>query len=129
MANKAVELHVAGQSCRVVSSADEKELKILAAMVEEKLKSVLTPGRPLTTQAVLLAAVALANDVREQRARAETISARAQTALRTLLTRVDGALEQTEAASSPHAPDRHPEPLRQRPVPSDEGNRPTRRRS
>jgi cell division protein ZapA len=92
MADNAVELNVAGQSCRVVTTANEQELEVLAAMVEEKLKDVLGPGRPLTTQAMLLAAVALANDVREEQARADAIADRAKEALRSLLSRVDGAL-------------------------------------
>ncbi len=96
MADEAVELNVAGQSCRVVTSANRQELKELALMVEDKLKDVTGPGRPVTTQAMLLAAVALANDVREQQARADAIADRAKTALRSLLSRVDGALEKDE---------------------------------
>ena len=92
MADNAVELNVAGQSCRVVTTADESELKQLASMVEDKLKDVLGPGRPVTTQAMLLAAVALANDVREEQARSKAIAKRAKTALSSLLERVDGAL-------------------------------------
>lgn len=98
MADKAVELNVAGQSCRVVTTANEQELQELASMVEDKLKDVLGPGRPLTTQAMLLAAVALANDVREQQARADAIAERAKRALRSLLHRVDGALQKDERA-------------------------------
>jgi hypothetical protein len=59
---------------------------------------VLKRGRPVTTQAMLLAAVALANDVREQRARADAIADKAKGALRGLLDRVDEALAADEAA-------------------------------
>ena len=96
MSDKAVELTVAGQSCRVVTTANEKELQLLANMVEEKLANVLQPGRPVDTRAMLLAAVALANDVREQRQRADAIAKKAKTALSGLLTRVDQALEESE---------------------------------
>lgn len=96
MADKAVELNVAGQSCRVVTTANENELRELASMVEAKLDDLLVPGRPVTTQAMLLAAVALANDVREQQARADAIAERAKKALRSLLDRVDGALADEE---------------------------------
>lgn len=97
MADEAVELNVAGQSCRVVTSANAQELQELALMVENKLKDVTGPGRPVTTQAMLLAAVALANDVREQQARADAIAARAKKALHSLLSRVEGALAKDDS--------------------------------
>lgn len=95
MADQAVELSVAGQKCRVVSSAGEEELLVLAAMVEEKLARVLGPGRPLTTQAVILAAVALAHDVRTERQRADAATAQAKSTLERMLGRVDEALRET----------------------------------
>lgn len=101
MADEAVELNVAGQSCRVVTTANERELQELATMVEAKLGDVLAPGRPVTTQAMLLAAVALANDVREQRQRADDIAERAKKALRSLLDRVEGALADEGKERSP----------------------------
>lgn len=95
MSDEAVELTVAGQTCKVVTTASPDELEALTAMVEEKLEQVLTPGRPVTTQAMLLAAVALANDVREQRARADAIAAQAKMTLTGLIKRVDSALAET----------------------------------
>jgi len=96
MVERAVELNVAGQKCRVVTTADDEELALLAAMVEEKLAGVLKRGRPVTTQAVLLAAVALANDVREQRKRADAIAVKSKGTLRGMLSRVDEALAESE---------------------------------
>ncbi len=90
--SKAVELSVAGQRCRVVTSANEAELKILTDMVECKLAGIVKPGRPLTTQAMILAAVALANDVIEHKRRADAVAGAATTALQQLLARVDTAL-------------------------------------
>jgi len=95
MSDDAVELTVAGQTCKVVTTASPEELQALAAMVEEKLDMVLTPGRPVTTQAMLLAAVALANDVREQRKRADAIATQAKQTLNHLIGRVDEALADT----------------------------------
>ena len=86
-----------------MTTANEQELKVLAAMVEEKLRGVLTPGRPVTTQAMLLVAVALAHEAREQRARADAVAERAKGALRALLHRVDAALDAEEADSEPVA--------------------------
>ncbi len=95
MSDKAVELTVAGQRCRVVTSANENELELLASMVEEKLAAVVQPGRPVDTRTMLLAAVALANDAREQRQRADAIAVKAKSALKGLLTRVDEALAES----------------------------------
>lgn len=90
--SKAVELSIRGQRCRVVTSATEEELKALTDMVESKLAGVLRPGTPLTTQAMILAAVALANDVVEQKQRADAVAEAAVGSLRGLLARVDDAL-------------------------------------
>jgi cell division protein ZapA len=98
MANRAVELRVGGQSYRVVSSASAVELERFAAKVDEKLSALVPPGRPLSPNALLLAAIALAHDAEEQRARAELISERARTAVERLLGRVDDALAVTDAA-------------------------------
>ncbi len=90
--SKAVELTVAGQRCRVVTSASEQELKMLGSMVEEKLAAIVKVGRPVTTHAMLLAAIALANDVIEERTRANLVADKACANLEQLLQRVDQAL-------------------------------------
>ncbi|MBI4954715.1 MAG: cell division protein ZapA, partial [Myxococcales bacterium] len=89
---RTVELRVAGQSCRVVTTADDAELGRLTAMVEQKLGAVVAPGRPLTTQAMLLVAIALAHDAEAERTRAETIRARARECIDGLLGRIDAVL-------------------------------------
>jgi len=99
MSDRAVELDVAGTRCRVVTTASEEELQQLADMVTEKLAAVLPSGRQATTQAMLLAAVALANEVKDQRARAETIARKAKTVLEQLLARVDGVIDSSEELS------------------------------
>lgn len=100
MADEAVELCVAGQRCRVVTTADPDELQELAAMVEEKLAAILSPGRPVTTQAMLLAAVALANDVREERERSAVVAEKAKGHLQTMLARVDRTIAESEARTT-----------------------------
>ncbi len=99
MAGRTVELTVAGKSCRVVSSADEAELQRLATIVEDKLSDVVKPGSPLTTNAMLLAAVSLAHDVDEQRARADAIAQRAKEGYGKLLQRIDAALDGPEGVA------------------------------
>ncbi|MBW2459807.1 MAG: cell division protein ZapA [Deltaproteobacteria bacterium] len=103
MANKAVELNVAGQRCRVVTTASEPELQELVALVEDKIAAVLGKGRPVNTQALLLAAIALAHDLKEQRDRATAITGKAKLSLSGLLTRVDTALEQNESQQKERA--------------------------
>lgn len=92
MASRAVQLRVGGQSYRVVSSATEEELARLAAIVDEKLRSLVAPGRPMPPQALLLAALALAHDLEEERARVRQLSGRARDAFGRILERVDAAL-------------------------------------
>jgi cell division protein ZapA len=92
MAGRTVQLRVGGQTYRVVSSASDEELRRLAAVVDEKLASVCPPGRVVTPQAMLLAAMALAHDLEQERARVERLSARARGAFGRLLERVDAAL-------------------------------------
>jgi cell division protein ZapA len=97
MAGRTVELTVAGETCRVVTTADESELRRLASMVEDRLVGVWQPGRPVTTKAMLLAAVALAHELDEQRTRADAIAGKAREAITGLLRRVDGAIEHSDA--------------------------------
>jgi len=92
-----VELTVAGETYRVVTTASEEELQRLAAMVDEKLAGLWQPGRTVTTRAMVLAAVSLAHDVTEQRSRAEEIARKAREALASLLGRVDAALQESDA--------------------------------
>lgn len=101
-----VQLRIGGQSYRVVTSASDEELQRLAAVVDQKLATVVPPGRAVTPQAMLLAAMALAHDLEEERARADqqrsrveaermnaaAIAERARGAFGRMLERVDAAL-------------------------------------
>lgn len=80
----------------MATTAGDGELAALTALVEEKLAAVLKPGRPVTKQAMLLVALALAHDVREHSARADAILAKSTDALGRLLERVDGVLAQSD---------------------------------
>lgn len=92
MAGRTVQLRVGGQTYRVVTSASEDELQRLAAVVDEKLAAVVPPGRPVSPQAMLLAAMALAHDLEEERSRSAQVTARAKSAFGRMLQRVDAAL-------------------------------------
>jgi len=96
MAASPVELRVGGQSYRVVSSASPRELQRLADVVNDKLSALLPPGRAATPQALLLVALALANDVEQERKRTAQVKDRSRTALEELVVEVEAALGAAE---------------------------------
>ena len=103
MAGRTVQLRVGGQSYRVTTSASAEELQRLAAAVDAKLAAVVPPGRAVTPQAMLLAAMALAHDVEAERSEREALERRTRDVLRRVLVRIDDALdplESTETARS-----------------------------
>jgi cell division protein ZapA len=93
-----VELRVGGQTYRVVASAEEAELRRLADMVDARLRDLVTPGRQIHPQALLLAAIALAHDLEQERDRRQQVEQRSREMLTTLLARIDAALESPEPA-------------------------------
>jgi cell division protein ZapA len=117
MAGRTVQLRVGGQTYRVVTSASDDELSRLAAMVDQKLATVVPAGRMVTPQSMLLAAMALAHDLEEERARGEgalgdleaerarnrVLAERARGAFGRILERVDAALgpDRGEATGEP----------------------------
>jgi cell division protein ZapA len=76
----------------VVTTASDDELQRLAAVVDQKLAAVVPPGRPVSPQAMLLAAMALAHDLEEERTRSAAATARTRSAFGRMLERVDAAL-------------------------------------
>jgi cell division protein ZapA len=98
---RTVELRIAGQSYRVVSSAPEEDLHRLAGVVGAKLAELVPKGRPVPPQAMLLAAMALAHEVETVRSERESLERRTRDLLGRALGRIDDALEpfkDTEAA-------------------------------
>jgi cell division protein ZapA len=94
---RTVELRVAGQNYRVVSSVSEGDLRRLAEVVSTKLVEVAGKGRGAPPQAMLLAAIALAHEVESQREIRGRLERRTRDLLRRMLARVDAALEPLEA--------------------------------
>jgi cell division protein ZapA len=90
---RTIELTVGGQTYRVVSSAGEAEVQRLAGMVSAKLQELGGPGRTQSSQAMLLAAMALAHEVEAERDRRESIEARTRDVLQRVLVRIDEAIE------------------------------------
>lgn len=97
MAHEAVEVTVGKQTYRLVASADRDTLHRLAELVDEKLEQ-LDSRHP---QALLLAALALANDVLELRRQNSRLSAQTRRMLESLLTRVDSALDHKDENGEP----------------------------
>jgi len=93
MDRRTVNLHIAGQSYKVVSSAPEGDLHRLADVVSAKLAEVTPRGRAMSPQSMLLAAMALANELEEERARRAALEARTRELLRRVVDRVDAALD------------------------------------
>jgi cell division protein ZapA len=130
MAGRTVHLRVGGQTYRVVTSASDEELQRLAAVVDQKLAAVCPPGRTITPQAMLLAAMALAHELEEERARSEAVKTRARGAFGRMLERVDAALGELPAdgaghdgGAAPRPPSIGPEPGRSPMMPA--GPRPS----
>jgi len=96
VSGRTVELRIAGQNYRVVSSAPEEDLQRLAQTVAAKLAEVSPRGRPAQPQAMLLAAIALAHEVETERAERESLQRRTRDLLRRALVRIDDALEPVE---------------------------------
>ena len=97
---RTVELRIAGNSYRVVSSAAEADLQRLAQVVGAKIAEVTPRGRPAQPQAMLLAAIALAHELEAQKEVKLRLERRTRDLLRRMLARVDAALEPLEQDSS-----------------------------
>jgi cell division protein ZapA len=100
-----VELRVGGQTYRVIATADEADLHRLADVVDGRLRQLTAPGRSVSPQSLLLAALSLAHDLEEERNRRVRSEQRAREMLSSLVARIDAALEadsaELSAASSP----------------------------
>src|SRR4051794_1864735 len=92
MDGRAVSLRIAGQSYNVVSSASEDELQRLAETVSAKVEELTPQGRAVAPQAMILAAMALAHELEQERARRISVERRARDMLRRVLGRIDDAL-------------------------------------
>ena len=98
MERRTVELQVGGQRYKVVSSASEDDLRRLATTVDERVSSSAPRGRAAGPQALVLAAIALAHDLEEERQKRLALEARTRDVLRRVLVRVDHALDEDSGA-------------------------------
>ncbi|HTA91740.1 MAG TPA: cell division protein ZapA [Polyangiaceae bacterium] len=98
-----VELRVGGQTYRVLATAEEADLHRLADVVDDRLRKLTAPGRTVSPQSLLLAALSLAHDLEDERNRRIRSEQRAREMLSGLLSRIDAALEadSAEVAAKP----------------------------
>src|SRR5215813_7448519 len=102
MERRTVALQIGGQNYKVVSTAPDTELQRLAATVSAKMSELTPRGRAVTPQTMLLAAMALAHELEEERARREALERRTRDLLRRVLVRIDDALETDDDAPEAH---------------------------
>jgi len=95
MDRRGIHVQVAGQRYKVVSTVPESELTRLAAAVDAKVAELTPRGRQAAAQSVVLAAIALAHELEEERARRQRFEVRVRDMLRRILLRIDKALEST----------------------------------
>jgi cell division protein ZapA len=105
MSGTPVELRVGGQVYRVVASSSEDELKRLAEIVDARLRTLTGAGRQVSPHTLLLAALSLAHDLEEERARRTKLESRSREMLGSLITRIDAAISATaERQEAPEVP-------------------------
>ncbi len=104
MDRRTVQLQIAGQSYKVVSSAPEAELLRLAEAVNAKIAELVPPGRTVVPQAMLLAAMSLAHELEKERERRISLERRSRDMLRRVLVRIEDALDYGD----PEATESHP---------------------
>jgi cell division protein ZapA len=100
MDRRTVVVTVGAREYKLVSSSDEAELTRLAESVNSKLAEVVRPGRAEPPNALLLAAMALAHDLEEERSRSRSLERKSRDMLRRVLVRLDNVLELDEAVSA-----------------------------
>ncbi|NLE86625.1 MAG: cell division protein ZapA [Myxococcales bacterium] len=110
MSRPAIQLKVAGQTYRVITSATQEDLQRLAETVEDRMLASTPPGRQPTQQALVLAAITLAHELEEERARRRRAEERHREMLQNLLGRIDAVLDEAEvpveaAARAPRSVD------------------------
>jgi cell division protein ZapA len=103
MDRRTVQLQIAGQSYKVISSAPETELLRLAEAVNAKIAEVAPPGKALGPQAILLAAMSLAHELEAERERRLTLERKSRDMLRRVLVRIEDALDSRDGEpQEPH---------------------------
>ena len=103
-AKHVIQLRVGGQTYRVTSTSDEDQLRHLAGLVDERVAELIPKGRAVPANAILLAAIALAHDLEQERSTRSTLERRTRDVLRRVLMRIEHALDkESERVDEEHA--------------------------
>jgi cell division protein ZapA len=94
-------VNVGGHLYKLVASAGEQSLQRYAGVVNERLRELTGSDRATHPQAMLLVAMALAHDLEEERTRHRALRAQAEESLRSMLARVNAALDDAEESGEP----------------------------
>ncbi len=97
MPSTPIELHVAGQAFRVHSDADPAKLHGLAAVVDSQAKACNPNGRLTPTQALLYAALTLAERLEELARETQQFEDNTRDTLYGILHRIDAAVATTDS--------------------------------
>ena len=97
---RTVSLEIAGTKFRLVTDADEAQLKELAAMVNERVEQLGAPGGRAASSAQLLAlaALGLADSLKTSEARLKEVDQLTRTAISNAIARIDNRI--ADASSS-----------------------------
>jgi cell division protein ZapA len=101
MERRTVQLRVAGQTYRVITTASDGELKRLVGVIEGKLGEVTPRGKPPAPNALLLVALSLVHDAEAAQEKADRVEGRAREALSRLAERIDAVLGEGDAEPAP----------------------------
>lgn len=96
MGGRTVQVRVGGQNYKVVTSATDDELHRATLVVEQKLAEVSPPGRMANPHALLLAALHLAHELEEVKAKNAALRDQTRSAFTRLRDRIDVTLGTTE---------------------------------
>jgi cell division protein ZapA (FtsZ GTPase activity inhibitor) len=103
-----VALTVGGQSYRVHSDAPPATLLRLAQLVDDRVRACNAAGQLSAAQALLSAALSLADDLHNERELRQSVERTARSSLQDLLRRIDAALDTTEDLLGPTVVDSSP---------------------
>jgi cell division protein ZapA len=92
------------------AAAEETELRRLADLVDARLRSMTAPGRPISPQALLLAAISLTHDLEEEKRKRLQLETRSKEMLRSVLARIDAAIEASDEKPDSDADASEPPP-------------------
>jgi cell division protein ZapA (FtsZ GTPase activity inhibitor) len=107
MSSAPVEISVAGQAYRLRTDADPAKLRRLASIVDEQVRACDPNSKLSPAQALLYAALTLAEQLDDARAQSLSRETEARSSLQGILHRIDAALDATDpffVAPSPRDP-------------------------